>query len=890
MANSIRIAAWNSNGLKNHIHEVTLFLNYNKIDVLPISESHSTSHTVIRIPHYNLYFANHPDGTAHAGSAIIIRSAIDHYQLPSYTTNKIQSALVKVNLFPWPIIIGAVYCPPRHAITADEFQEFLLPLEPRFLVAGDWNAKHTTWGSRLISPKGRALFHTIQQHNLNCMSTGEPTYWPTDLRKIPDLLDFAVTKGISDIYSKTESNFDLHSDHSPIIITLSTNIIWKTTLPKLCTAKTDWEQFQLYINDNINLAHKMHTSIEIDETVEYLTNLIQEAAWQATPSDHKHAPEIHNIPLHIRQLVVEKRRARAKWQRSRNPRDKTTLNNLTHRLRNVIQENRNATFSYYISTLSPEDHTIWKATKKFKRPITQIPPLRKPAGNWARSKEEKANTFGDHLAQVFTPFPSNNPNFDTEIEEYLNSPGQLSLPLRPVSPAEVYREIKLTSSFKAPGYDLIVGNILKHLPKKAIVLITTIYNRMLAISHFPTQWKFALITMIAKPGKPPQETASYRPISLLPLLSKIFERLLLYRIKEITPPEELIPTHQFGFREGHSTIQQCHRIVNFIKETLEGKKMCASVFLDIQQAFDKVWHCGLLYKIKRKLPHQIFLLLKSYLTQRHFQVQFEGTLSNYHTISSGVPQGSVLGPFLYLLYTEDIPTTDSTLIATFADDTAIMSSDTNADYASEKLQSHLNLLQNWLDQWRIKVNSNKSTQITFTTKHSTCPQVTIYNQPIPIKTEVKYLGLHLDQRLTWKAHIKAKRQQLNLKTRSMHWLIGRKSQLTIKSKLLLYKVILTPIWSYGIELWGCSKPSNTKILQSFQSKTLRILADAPWYVNNLTLHNDLKIPFITEVISSYATKSRKRSLNHTNPLIADLYSHQPVLRRLNRQWPEDLFK
>lgn len=890
MATSVRIAAWNANGLKNHINEIILFLNLNKIDVLLISESHSTIHTMIKIPNYSVYYAHHPDGTAHAGSALIIRSALDHYILEPYTTNKIQSTVVQIKAFPWPLNIGAIYSPPKHAISVEEYEDFFLTLDSHFLIAGDWNAKHTTWGSRLITPKGRNLLKAIQQLHLKYLSTGEPTYWPTDLNKIPDLLDFAVTKGISDVHSAIESNLDLSSDHSAIIITLSTNLIWKTPPPKLFTKETNWKEFQQYINRNINLALRLQTATEIDDAVEYITKLIQEAAWAATPQRHRITQDKHNVPLHIRQLITEKRRARGKWQRTRNPRDKTTLNRLTRRLHNALTENRNETFKYYVSNLSPEDHSIWKATKKINRPITPIPPIRKRDRSWARSNEEKANTFAEHLAQVFTPLPSNNPIFDSLIEEYLNSPGQLSLPPRLFTPAEVWREIRLTNSHKAPGYDLIVGKVLKELPRKPVVLLTTIYNSILRLGHFPLQWKYARVIMIAKPGKPPQETNSYRPISLLPLLSKIFERLLLNRINETLPKDELLPKHQFGFRERHSTIQQCHRIVNHIRASLEEKKMCASVFLDIQQAFDKVWHQGLLYKLKRNLPDQIYLILRSYISNRCFQVKIENTLSQYHSIHSGVPQGSVLGPLLYLIFTADVPTTDNTLIATFADDTAIMSSDFSPNRASEKLQQHLNILQTWLEQWRIKVNNTKSTQITFTTKHTVCPQTTIYNTPIPMKSEVKYLGLHLDQRLTWQAHIKAKRQQLNLKIKKFYWLIGRNSQLSMENKLLLYKIILKPIWTYGIELWGCSKPSNTKILQAFQSKTLRLITNAPWFVSNRTLHKDLSIPYIKEEISAAARKSRNRNSNHHNQLIADLYNQPLANRRLRRHWPEDLIE
>jgi hypothetical protein len=125
-----------------------------------------------------------------------------------------------------------------------------------------------------------------------------------------------------------------------------------------------------------------------------------------------------------------------------------------------------------------------------------------------------------------------------------------------------------------------------------------------------------------------------------------------------------------------------------------------------------------------------------------------------------------------------------------------------------------------------------------------------------MKSEVTYLGLHLDQRLTWQTHMKAKRQQLNLRVKKFYWLIGRTSQLSVGNKLLLYKSILKPIWTDGIELWGCSKPANTKILQAFQSKTLRLITNAPRCVNNQTSHTDLSIPYINEVITTAARKSR----------------------------------
>jgi len=136
-------------------------------------------------------------------------------------------------------------------------------------------------------------------------------------------------------------------------------------------------------------------------------------------------------------------------------------------------------------------------------------------------------------------------------------------------------------------------------------------------------------------------------------------------------------------------------------------------------------------------------------------------------------------------------------------------------------------------------------------------------------------------------HIKAKRCQLKLKLKYMSWLINIRLQLSIDSKLTVYKTILRPIWTYGIELWGCSKPSNTKILQTFQSKVLRMISSAPWYVSNQTLHNDFEIPYVTEVIRINTNKYKNRSTVHSNQLIRTLFNLS-VDRRLKQLWPEDL--
>jgi hypothetical protein len=142
-------------------------------------------------------------------------------------------------------------------------------------------------------------------------------------------------------------------------------------------------------------------------------------------------------------------------------------------------------------------------------------------------------------------------------------------------------------------------------------------------------------------------------------------------------------------------------------------------------------------------------------------------------------------------------------------------------------------------------------------------------------------------KLSWRDHIVKKRKQVELKVKELSWLLGRKSQLSIANKLLIYKTIIKPIWTYGIEIWGCASKSSHAILQKAQSKILRMITNTPWYVSNLTLHEELKISFVREVISEQYAKHHKKSETHPKPLLHPLLdTGQP--RRLKRTRPMDL--
>ena len=185
----------------------------------------------------------------------------------------------------------------------------------------------------------------------------------------------------------------------------------------------------------------------------------------------------------------------------------------------------------------------------------------------------------------------------------------------------------------------------------------------------------------------------------------------------------------------------------------------------------------------------------------------------------------------------------------------------------------------------MKINENKSCHIIFTLGKQTCPQVTINDIPIPNKKSVRYLGIILDKRMTWKRHIVDKPKQLESKLKNFYLLIGRRFNLIVQSKIMLYK---SHVWTYGNQLWGTASNCNIEILQRFQSKTLRSLIDAPWYVTNETIHHNLKIPTVKEEVSKFSNRYNTRIDDHQNPLVTQLLDTADQIRRLKGQYPLDL--
>lgn len=883
----LKIVFWNANGLAQHTLEVKHFLMSNQIDILLISETHFTHKHHFCIPQYDFYHVMHPAGKARGGSGILIKNTIKHLQGNHYCSEEIQATNIIVNTLQGPLTVSSIYSPPKHNIKKDNYIRFFKTLGNKFIACGDYNAKHTIWGSRLTTPKGRQLYWAIKDLNLRTISPDTPTYWPTDLNKAPDLIDFCISKGIPTGSEKCIAGHELSSDHSPVFLTLHTQHTTQEHKCKLHNKKTNWHYFRYQISNTLNQKMPLKTEDDISEAVEHLVQTIQKAAWNSTPKRSFDYPT--KCPTSVQGKLTKKRKAKKQWQQTKSPEDKRKLNRATSGLQKHLKDLNDKEIETEILNLGPtksSDYSLWKITKKLKQPPKINYPIRKPDNSWTKSNSEKAVTFANYLYDVFTPNCSE--ETPPYIQTFLDQTCQLELPIKKFSKNEVSQAIKSLKLAKAPGYDLITPKILKELPREGIDCITFIFNACLTRNFVPPQWKVAQVTMIQKPGKPADQVTSYRPISLLPVLSKVLESLFIKRLMPIIEENKLIPNHQFGFRKNHGTIEQIHRLVETINSAFESKQYCTSAFLDISQAFDKVWHEGLLYKAKKLLPINFYLFIKSYIQNRLFYVQEADEISKLKCIRAGVPQGSVMGPILYLLFTSDLPQSEIAVIGTFADDTAVLTVNKNAEMASKLLQDYLNTLSNWLKHWRIKANESKSTHVTFTLNHGSCPPVQMNQVELPQENEVKYLGLYLDKKLKWKTHIKTKRKALDIQTNKMNFLIGSNSKMSLENKLLIYKCIIKPIWTYGIQLWGTASNTTIKTLQQFQSKTLRKIAAAPQYITNKRLHKELDIKTVNQEIVSQLKNYKLRIQKHPNPLATNLMSNVETFKRLKRRAPQDL--
>ena len=281
-----------------------------------------------------------------------------------------------------------------------------------------------------------------------------------------------------------------------------------------------------------------------------------------------------------------------------------------------------------------------------------------------------------------------------------------------ITPRKVAKVIQGLDTSKATGPDQIPAIVLKMCSPELSPVLSKLYNLCLSKSVFPSSWKMASVVPVFKGSGEKSDPANYRPISLLPIISKVFESVINQHLLGFLEDHSLLTDAQFGFRHSRSTGDVLALITEHINKALDSRGEARVVALDISKAFDKVWHRGLVHKLKSYgISGKLLGTISDFLADRHITVVHEGHSSLTHSINAGVPQGSVLGPTLFLLYINDLPDRILSELAIYADDTTLFTAyrgflSTSRSQASSTLNQDLTNVVAWGKDWPPLIRRN----------------------------------------------------------------------------------------------------------------------------------------------------------------------------------------
>ena len=402
--------------------------------------------------------------------------------------------------------------------------------------------------------------------------------------------------------------------------------------------------------------------------------------------------------------------------------------------------------------------TYWKILNSFlnKCKVPRIPPLLEN-NNFITDCKEKATLFNDYFAKQCTPFLTD--SVLPTVSFYTDK----RLAHIDISIDDVKDILKVLQPNKSNGPDSISVPMIKLCEDPICIPLQIIFQNIIDTGIFPDQWKEANVTPVHK-KKDKQTVSNYRPISLLPLFAKVFERIVFKNLFNYLKENNLITKNQSGFTPGDSGTNQLISLIHDVHKAFDDNRCLEvrSVYLDMSKAFDKVWHEGLIHKLVQiGIDGLLLEFFKSYLSNRKQRVVLNGQSSNWAPILSGVPQGSVLGPLLFLIYINDLECGIKSQIKFFADDTSLYSVVIDPVTSAAELNHDLEVINQWANQWKMSFNpdpTKPAEEILFSQKRSSPVHPPLFFNGVEVKrvVEHKHLGLILDPKLNFAAHINEK--------------------------------------------------------------------------------------------------------------------------------------
>ena len=429
---------------------------------------------------------------------------------------------------------------------------------------------------------------------------------------------------------------------------------------------------------------------------------------------------------------------------------------------------------------------------------------------------------------------------------------------------DAFAKVKTAKSF---GID----NISSYFMKLALPYIENslafLFNTSIETSQFPDSWKVARITPIFKDGDK-TEKSNYRPISVLPVISKLFEKLVFNQLYQYMKDNGLFTSDQSGFLRLHSTLTCLLKMSDDWYNGLDLGKLVGLVFIDLKKAFDTVDHDILCKKLELYGVQQREL---SYLSNRKQFCRVNGVDSDIGEIEVGVPQDSCLGPLLFLIYINDLPeAVQGSSVTMYADDTSLCHQSRDLTQLNEAINSDLSKLETWLQGNKLSLNVAKTHSMLISTKqrHNSLKSrnealvLKIRDNELEVVQKTKYLGVQIDCSLDWKERIKAVSTKVS---RAIGFLRHAKSFPPMASLKTLYTDIVEPHFRYCCSVWGCAGSTDINQLQKLQNRAARIITNSSFDTPSRPLIAELGWQTIEELIGSESKTMVFKALNDLAP-------------------------
>lgn len=554
------------------------------------------------------------------------------------------------------------------------------------------------------------------------------------------------------------------------------------------------------------------------------------------------------IDRSILKRIKEKNKLFASFIKTRNHDVFTQFKKVRNKLNSDIKNARNAYFENKFAAIYNDPRKIWNSinnlmAKGERRVISEI-----IIDGEQCTGSLLADKFNNHFLQsgaatvTHTASPSK--------KHCIPSSTAGSIFLFPVTESEILSLIKKLNNSRACGIDEFKIQPIKAVAQYICQPLSHICNLILNSGDFPDVLKIAKVSVIFKSGDP-NDMNNYRPISVLPIFSKVIEQVINTRILSFCKTNHIIAEQQYGFQKQKSTEMAILNIKDKIIDNIEQKLFTIGVFLDFKKAFDSIKHDILFQKLETYgIRGTCLSLIKSYLHNRLQYTEISHARSNFGQIKYGVPQGSILGPLLFLLYINDIvnlPFTPDIIL--YADDTNVFFSGRDLALLERQTNLWLENLSIWLNTNKLNLNTRKTKYMIFRAYNKRLGQQVLLNfrgECIEQVTSHKFLGIVFNENLSWSPHIDKLRTDIS---RCIGIIYKMKYLLPAWLKRQLYYSLVHSRLNYCLLVWGSTGKTNIENLYRLQKKVLRIIENAPYFSHSSPLFKKHRVLTIMNILN-----------------------------------------